>query len=118
MYRIKDSEYGAIIEETISPIWMKQQNGVDRPTGADSFEEADGVLVNYGPNERMLGIEGRNMQNYKPTVIVEEVSSDPYIMTELYNMKTQLDEVYQHQTQETVLRLELDDAYTLGVNAI
>lgn len=122
MYRIKDAQYGAIIEEGISFTWVKQQKRVDSPILAQSLEEADGVVLS--DDNTMLGIKkdrepgAPNMDNYTPLVVVEEISSDPYIMTELYNMKTKLNEVYQYQTEETVLRSELDAAYTQGVNAI
>lgn len=122
MYRIKDAQYGAIIEEGISFTWVKQQKRVDSPILAQSLEEADGVVLS--DDNTILGIKkdrepgAPNMDNYTPLVVVEEISSDPYIMTELYNMKTQLNEVYQHQTEETVLRSELDAAYREGVNAV
>ena len=115
MYRLFD-DYNNIIDELINPTWPKQQKRVDRPISANSLEEADGVVLSDG--ETMVGIKGRNMQNYPPLVTVEEVSGETYILTELYTMKTQLNEVYQHQTEEAVLRSELDAAYTQGVNAI
>lgn len=121
MYRIKDAKYGAIIEEGINFTWVKQQKRVDLPILAESLEEADGVVLSDG--DTMLGIQKErepgapNMDNYTPLVVVEEISAEPYIMTELYTMKTQLNEVYQHQTQETVLVSELDAAYKEGVNS-
>lgn len=121
MYRIKDATYGAIIEEGISFTWVKQQNRVDSPILAQNLDEADGVVLS--DNNTMLGIKkdrepgAPNMDNYTPLVIVEEISSDPLIFTELYNMKTKLNEVYQHQVNETVLVTTLDEAYKEGVNS-
>ena len=121
MYRIKDAEYGAIIEEGISFTWVKQQKRSDSPILAESLEEADGVVLS--DNNTMLGIKkdrepgAPNMDNYTPLVIVEEISSDPIIFTELYNMKTKLNEVHQHQVNETILVTTLDEAYKEGVNS-
>ena len=81
MYRIKDAKYGAIIEETLSPVWAKQQDRVDSPILAESLEEADGVVLSDGIT--MLGIEGRNMQNYTPTVLVEEIPLEERILEEV-----------------------------------
>lgn len=86
MYIIKD-ENGVILEESISPKWLKQQR-VDFPINADSYEEADGVTLSDG--NTMCGIVGRNMQNYTPLVVVEEVSSEPYIMKELEKARAQV----------------------------
>lgn len=123
MYRIKD-EYGNIIGELVNPTWLKQQKRVDRPINANSYEEANGIVLS---DEQFYGIykvdkeTGEsvvpNMNNY-PQVTVEEISGEPYIMQQLAAMQEQLNEVYQHQTEETVLRSELDTAYTQGVNTI
>ena len=86
MYRIKD-EYGNILEETVNPRWVKQQKRVDRPICANSYEEADGVVLSDG--ETMRGIAGRNMENYTPLVTVEEVSGEPYIFRDLDTVKQQ-----------------------------
>lgn len=121
MYRIKDAQYGATIEEGISFTWVKQQKRVDSPILAESLEEADGVVLSDG--NTMLGIKkdrepgAPNMDKYTPLVVIEEISSDPLFFTELYSIKAQLREVYRYQTEETVLISELDVAYREGVNA-
>lgn len=129
MYRIKD-EYGNILEETVNPIWVKQQKRVDRPILADSLEEADGVVLSDG--ETMVGIAGRNMQNYTPLVTVKEISSDPYIMQQLTAMQAQVTamqqqstttgeqvaEMYAVQAGDVVVKSELDAAYREGVNSV
>lgn len=122
MYRIK-TEYGKILEETVNPIWVKQQNRVDRPILADSLEEADGVVLSDG--ETMVGIAGRNMQNYDPLVTVEEVSSDPYIFQRMSELESQIkatqdgiSQVYDAQTVGMVAKTELDEAYREGVNSV
>lgn len=128
MYRIKD-EYGNIIEEIISPQWLKQQKRVDRPICANSYEEADGVVLSDG--ETMRGIAGRGMENYTPLVTVEEVSGEPYIMQQITEMQAQVNamqkqstttseqvaEIYAVQAGDTVVKSELDAAYREGVNA-
>lgn len=128
MYRIKD-EYGNILEETITPRWVKQQKRVDRPICANSYEEADGVVLSDG--ETMRGIAGRGMENYTPLVTVEEVSGEPYIMQQLSAMQAQVNamqqqstttseqvnEIYAAQAGDTVVKSELDAAYREGVNA-
>lgn len=86
MYRIKD-EYGNIIDELVNPQWLKQQKRVDRPICANSYEEADGVVLSDG--ETMRGIAGRGMENYTPLVTVEEVSGEPYIFRDLDTVKQQ-----------------------------
>ncbi len=119
MYRIKDAEYGAIIEEGFNFQWAKQQRLVDFPIVAESLEEADGVRLSDGS---LVGIKkdrepgAPNMDNYTPLVIVEEISGEPYIMQELEAMKSQLNEVHTYQTSETVLKNDLDTAYRNGVN--
>lgn len=122
MYRLLD-EYGNIIDELINPTWLKQQRLVDRPIIANSFAEADGVVLSDG--NTMVGITGRNMENYEPLVTVEEVSSDPYLFqrmaeieSQIKTTQTKVDEVYNVQTVGTVSKTELDTAYREGVNSI
>lgn len=122
MYRIKD-EYGNIIEESVAPTWVKQQRRVDRPILANSYEEADGVVLSDG--ETMVGIAGRNMENYTPLVTVVEVSSDPYIFQHMSELESQIkaaqdgiSQVYDAQTVGMVAKTELDEAYREGVNSV
>lgn len=128
MYRIKD-EYGNILEETVNPRWVKQQKHIDLPIDADSYDEADGIVLSDG--ETMVGIAGRNMENYTPLVTVEEVSGEPYIMQQLSAMQAQVTamqqqstttgeqvaEIYAVQAGDVVVKSELDAAYREGVNA-
>ena len=123
MYHIIDSHTKNIVEESLNPTWVKQQKLVDRPILARNYNEADGVVLSDG--DTMLGIEGRNMQNYTPTVLVEEVNSDVYILAEMDKLKSQIVEVqngvktvYDVQTEGTVPKTELDNAYAEGVNSI
>lgn len=129
MYRLID-EYGNIIDELFNPTWLKQQKRVDRPILANSYEEADGVVLSDG--ETMVGIAGRNMQNYTPLVTVEEVSSEPYIMQQLTAMQAQVSvmqkqstttgeqvaEMYAVQAGDVVVKSDLDAAYKEGVNSL
>lgn len=125
MYNIYDATYNNLIETVTNPIFLKQQERVDRPIAPAglTLDEADGVVLSDG--DTMVGIAGRNMENYTPLVTIKEVSSDPYVFARLEAMQSQInavqgsvDTVHAHQTEETVLRSELDAAYTQGVNAI
>ena len=104
-----------LIEESLEPIWVKQQERVDLPLKTLKFEDADGVVLSDG--ETYLGITGRNMRNYTPLVRVEEVSSDPYIVKKMAEMQKQIDNVYNVQTYGTVPKADLDAAYKEGVNS-
>lgn len=122
MYRLID-EYGNIIDELVNPTWLKQQRLVDRPISANSYDEADGVVLSDG--ETMVGIAGRNMQNYEPLVTVVEVSSDPYIFHRMSELESQIkstqegiSQVYDAQTVGMVSKTELDEAYREGVNSV
>ena len=124
MYQIINHETGVLITETMRVTFVKQQKRVDRPILAYNLGEADGVVFYVGDEEYQLGLakeyaEGEpNMLNYTPLVDVVEVPSDNYIMSELNRVKAQVDNVHAYQTEETVLRSELDAAYTQGVNTI
>lgn len=124
MYQIINHETGVLITETMRLTFVKQQKRVDRPILAYNLSEADGVVFYVGDEEYQLGLakdyaEGEpNMLNYTPLVDVVEVPSDAYIMGELNRVKAQVDNVHAYQTEETVLRSELDDAYTQGINSI
>lgn len=124
MYQIINNETGVLITETMQVTFVKQQKRVDRPILAYNLGEADGVVFYVGDEEYQLGLakdyaEGEpNMLNYTPLVDVVEVPSDAYIMGELNRVKAQVDNVHAYQTEETVLRSELDDAYTQGVNTV
>lgn len=116
MYKIIDAQTQTVIEETVNPVFLKQQKFVDRPISANGLFEADGVLLS--DNETMLGIEGKRMQNYTPTVRVVEVSSDAYLLAELNRVKAQVDNVHAYQTESTILKSELDESYREGVNSL
>lgn len=129
MYRIFD-KYGNLVDELMRPTWVKQQERVDLPIVARNLEEADGVVLSDG--ETMVGIVGRNMQNYEPLVTVEEISGEPYIMQQLAVMQAQVNalqaqstttseqvnEIYAAQAGDVVVKSELDAAYQEGVNSL
>lgn len=125
MYQIINLETNVLIEEALNPQWVRQQKLRDFPICANNLEEANGVVLSDG--NTMVGIykvdpeTGEsvqpNMDNYKPLVKIVEVSSDAYIMGELNRVKAQVDAVHTYQTNETVLRADLDAAYRDGVNA-
>lgn len=117
MYNIYDATYNNLIEVVTNPIFLKQQKLVDRPIAPAglTLDEADGVVLSDG--NTMVGIAGRNMENYTPLVTVKEVSSDPYIFQRMEQMQSQIDAVHTYQTSETVLKSDLDAAYREGVNS-
>lgn len=104
MYKVMDSETRAVIE--IAEITLvKQQEKIDFPIGCLTLDEADGVVLSDG--ETTLGIDGRNMQNYTPTVIVEKLSEEYAMILDLHK----------YQVEPSVLTSELDAAYREGVNS-
>lgn len=122
MYQIINTETGELIEESVNPTWVKQQERADCPLTTYNLEEADGVVLS--DQETYLGIEGRNMGNYTPLVRIVEVSSDPVVFAEIEAMKAQINavqngvtEVYNVQTEGTVPKTDLDTAYKEGVNS-
>lgn len=122
MYQIINTETGELIEESVNPTWVKQQERADCPLTTYNLEEADGVVLS--DQETYLGIEGRNMENYTPLVRIVEVSSDPVVFAEIEAMKAQINavqngvtEVYNVQTEGTVPKIDLDTAYKEGVNS-
>ena len=130
MYKIKNAQYGNLIEEQINPTWVKQQERVDRPILADSYDVADGVVLNDG--NTMLGIAGRKMENYTPLVVIEEVNGEPYLMAQLEVVQAELVKLKEESSvnnedimaQLTAMQGEqvgtvvLDGAYKEGVNAV
>lgn len=130
MYKIKHAQYGNLIEEQINPTWVKQQERVDRPILADSYDVADGIVLNDG--NTMLGIAGRKMDNYTPLVVIEEVNGEPYLMAQLEAVQAELTKLKEESSvnnedimaQLTAMQGEqvgtvvLDGAYKEGVNAV
>ena len=104
MYKIKNAQYGNLIEEQINPTWVKQQERVDRPILAESYEDADGIVLSDG--NTMLGIAGRGMENYTPLVVIEEVNGEPYLMAQLEAVQAELEKA--KKDQEATKSLMLD----------
>lgn len=131
MYRIKDAKSNRFIEDAMNPVFLKQQQLVDRPTSPVGLflKDADGIILSDGS---WVGISGRNMQNYEPLVIVEEISGEPYIMQQLAAVQAQVNamqaqstttgeqiaEMYAVQTGDIVVKSDLDAAYQEGVNSL
>lgn len=130
MYKIKHARYGGVIDEQINPTWVKQQERVDHPILADSYDVADGVVLSDG--NTMLGIAGRKMDNYTPLVVIEEVNGEPYLMAQLEAVQAELTKLKEESSvnnedimaQLTAMQGEqvgtvvLDSAYKEGVNAV
>lgn len=130
MYKIKHARYGGVIDEQINPTWVKQQERVDRPILAESYEDADGIVLSDG--NTMLGIAGRKMENYTPLVVIEEVNGEPYLMAQLEAVQAELAKLKEESSvnnedimaQLTAMQGEqvgtvvLDGAYKEGVNAV
>lgn len=85
MYKIVNFETGELIEKIENPVFVKQQTYIDFPLVCDTLEEADGIQLSDG--NTLLGIEGRNMQNYTPTVLVEEIPLEEHILEEVEAQK-------------------------------
>lgn len=130
MYKIKDASDKALMDELLAPVWVRQQERVDLPICCDCYEDADGLVLSDG--NTMVGIAGRGMENYKPLVVVEEVSGEPYLMAKLNELQSKVNTIEQqsattsaqvsdlHATQagDVVVKSELDKAYADGVNAV
>ena len=130
MYKIKHARYGGVIDEQINPTWVKQQERVDRPILADSYDVADGVVLSDG--NTMLGIAGRKMDNYTPLVVIDEVNGEPYLMAQLEAVQAELTKLKEESSvnnedimaQLTAMQGEqvgtvvLDSAYKEGVNEV
>lgn len=104
MYKIKNAQYGNLIEEQINPTWVKQQERVDRPILAESYEDADGIVLSDG--NTMLGIAGRKMDNYTPLVVIEEVNGEPYLMAQLEEVQAELEKAKKEQENTKSLMLD------------
>lgn len=104
MYKIKHAKYGNLIEEQINPTWIKQQERVDRPILAESYEDADGIVLSDG--NTMLGIAGRKMENYTPLVVIEEVNGEPYLMAQLEAVQAELEKAKKEQEATKALMLD------------
>lgn len=126
MYKIVNFETGELIEKTEQPTWVRQQDRVDDPVLCYSHEEADGVVLSDG--NTMLGIEGRNMQNYTPTVLVSVIPETELqisimggaledVVNQVASINEKVNTIYDAQTQGVVLQSELDAAYKEGVNS-
>lgn len=104
MYKIKHARYGGVIDEQINPTWVKQQERVDRPILAESYEDADGIVLSDG--NTMLGIAGRGMENYTPLVVIEEVNGEPYLMAQLEAVQAELEKAKKEQEDTKTLMLD------------
>lgn len=104
MYKIKNAQYGNLIEESLQPTWVKQQERVDRPILAESYKDADGIVLSDG--NTMLGIAGRKMENYTPLVVIEEVNGEPYLMAQLETLQAELEKAKKEQEATKSLMLD------------
>ena len=104
MYKIKNAQYGNLIEESLQPTWVKQQERVDLPILAESYEDADGIVLSDG--NTMLGIAGRKMENYTPLVVIEEVNGEPYLMAQLEAVQAELEKAKKEQEATKSLMLD------------
>ena len=104
MYKIKNAQYGNLIEESLQPTWVKQQERVDLPILAESYEDADGIVLSDG--NTMLGIAGRKMENYTPLVVIEEVNGEPYLMAQLEVVQAELEKAKKEQEATKSLMLD------------
>ena len=116
MYKFIAVDTGELIEESLNPTWVKQQNSIDCPLTTYSIEEADGIVLS--DQDTYLGIAGRNMENYTPLVKVVEVPSDPYLFQQLdetsnkLDTKASQDKVESLEQQTTALMMGMVDVYS------
>lgn len=129
MYNIINFETGKTVEiiETFEDItWIKMQDNGYIACADCTYETADGVMLS--DNNTILGIEGRNMQNYTPTVIIQEIPESVVqinfmsgalndVVAQVNTINEKVNTIYDTQTQGVVLRSELDAAYKEGVNS-
>ena len=126
MYKIVNFSTGELIEKSEYVTWVKQQEKVDFPILCDSYEEADGVVLSDG--NTMLGIEGRNMQNYTPTVLVSLIPETELqisimggaledVVNQVSSINTKVNALYDAQAGNTIATSTLDAAYKEGVNS-
>ena len=126
MYKIVNFSTGELIEKSEYVTWVKQQEKVDFPILCDSYEEADGVVLSDG--NTMLGIEGRNMQNYTPTVLVSLIPETELqisimggaledVVNQVSSINTKVNALYDAQAGNTIATSTLDEAYKEGVNS-
>lgn len=85
MYIIRDAKNGNFIEQGYDYSFLKQQKLKDYPISPQSLtlKDADGLILSDGS---YVGIYGKNMSGY-PQVTVEEINGEPYIMSDLKNLK-------------------------------
>lgn len=116
MYRIRDAATGALLEDTIDIRLVKQQLRVDMPIVCDDLSEADGIVYDDGTGEKMVGIAGRNMEEYGPLVLVEEISGEPYLMERMNELERQLKQAKQERQEmrddNIALMMGVADLYT------
>ncbi len=103
MYKIIEKETGYLLDEIVSPLWVKQQRRVDFPISVETYEDADGLVLSDG--DTIVGIAGRNMENYEPLVEIQVVDSNPYLFNEFKDTKYKIREVNENQesTKELVM---------------
>lgn len=106
MYQIINHETNVLITETLNVTFVRQQERVDRPILANNLDEADGVVFYVGDEEYQLGIEGKKMQNYTPTVRVVEVPDGAYVSGQIRTV--------QHQNENTASRLDAQQSLQLA----
>lgn len=128
MYKVVNFQTGELLakEEHIS--FVKQQVNIDFPIGCETLEEADGIVIYIDGVERTLGIEGRNMQNYTPTVIVSLIPETELqisimggaledVVNQVSSINTKVNALYDAQAGNTIATSTLDEAYKEGVNS-
>ena len=126
MYKIVNFSTGELIEKSEYITWVKQQEKVDFPILCETYEEADGVVLSDG--NTMLGIEGRGMQNYTPTVIVSVIPETELqisimggaledVVNQVSSINTKVNALYDAQAGNTIATSTLDAAYKEGVNS-
>lgn len=128
MYKVVNFQTGELIAKEERLSFLKQQENIDFPIACETLEEADGVVVYIDGQTHKLGIEGRGMQNYTPTVLVSLIPETELqisimggaledVVNQVSSINTKVNALYDAQAGNTIATSTLDAAYKEGVNS-
>lgn len=127
MYKITNYQTKEIIEMSETITWIRMQdNGIEVLCPECTYETADGVMLS--DHDTILGIEGRNMQEFTPTVTVSVMPETELqirimggaledVVNQVASINTKVNTLYDAQTSGTIALSTLDKAYKEGVNS-
>lgn len=127
MYKITNYQTKEIIEMSETITWIRMQDdGIEVLCPECTYETADGVMLS--DHDTILGIEGRNMQEFTPTVTVSVMPETELqirimggaledVVNQVASINTKVNTLYDAQTSGTIALSTLDKAYKEGVNS-